>query len=83
MNIPHQLLNANGREIYVGPWPCEKCKELSQYAVVTSKKNRVFCRNESCGFNRLIDKRNHIIVEADGTTWAFDGAGNKWRVRGR
>lgn len=83
MQIPHNLLRVNGSERFVGPWPCEQCGKLSQFAIITASRNRVFCRNESCGFERLIDKRYSRIVEADGSVWAFDAAGNKWRVRGQ
>lgn len=65
----------------VGPWPCEACGERSQYAEITHHINRVYCRNPSCEYRRLIDKRRHLIIENDGSTWAFDGEGNKWRVR--
>jgi len=70
----------NGSEKLVGPWPCERCGELSQFAVIKASVNRVFCRNENCRFERLIDKHKHRIVEADGTQWEYDGAGNKTRI---
>lgn len=78
MKIPLQ----NGSEKLVGPWPCEKCGKLSQYAVTTPKRNRVFCRNENCKYERIVDKRRSRIIEDDGSVWAFDNAGNKWRIRG-
>lgn len=65
----------------IGPWPCEACGELSQYADVTRKINRVFCKNESCGFTRIIDKGRSVIQESDGTVWRFDTDGNKVQVR--
>ena len=67
----------------IGPWPCTECKEVSQYADVGATTNYIFCKNEACGFERIIDKENHIIKENDGTFWAFDDAGNKTQVRGR
>lgn len=82
MRIPHQLLQ-NGSEKLVGPWLCEQCGKLSQFAVIKTSKNRVFCRNENCGYERLIDKRHARIIEADGTVWAFNASGDKWRVRGQ
>lgn len=74
-------IRANGSEKLVGPWPCERCGKISQFAVVQAAVNKVFCRNESCRFTRVIDKQRSRIVEADGSVWAFDNAGNKWRVR--
>ena len=65
----------------VGPWPCEECGQLSQYADVAKDINRIFCRNERCGFVRLIDKRHSRIIEWDGSVWQFDDTGAKWRVR--
>jgi len=62
-----------------GPWPCSECGELTQYADITSRINRIFCRN--CDYTRLIDKRNHRIIENDGTHWTFDDDGNKTQVR--
>lgn len=66
----------------VGPWPCEKCGQLSQFADMAQHINRIFCRNERCGFMRVVDKRRSLILEDDGSTWQFDGQGNKRRVRG-
>lgn len=62
----------------VGPWPCDACGKMSQFAEVSKDRNIVFCRNESCGFRRIIDKRRSRIVENDGTIWGFDNQGNKW-----
>ena len=64
-----------------GPWPCENCHELSQYADVTKGVNRIFCRNESCGFTRIVDKRHHRTIENDGTCWEYDGTGSKRQIR--
>jgi hypothetical protein len=65
----------------VGPWPCEKCGKLSQYADLTSKINRIFCKNENCRYMRVVDKWNKYIVEDDGTHWKFSDDGTKVRVR--
>lgn len=73
----------NGSEQVVGPWRCERCNEMSQYAVTTPNRNRILCKNPSCGFERLVDKRRSRIIEPDGTHWMFDGNGNKWQVRGQ
>lgn len=67
----------------IGPWKCEQCGNLSQYAVATDSRNTIFCRNESCGFKRIVDKREFRIVENDGTVWVYDGHGNKRQVRMR
>ena len=68
----------------VGPWVCEKCGHLTQYADVQPDINRVFCRFLNCDFWRVIDKRHHLVVEDDGTTWEFDPiTGEKWRVPNR
>ena len=66
-----------------GPWPCENCGQLSQYADVTQGINRIFCRNERCSFERIVDKRHSRIVENDGTCWEFYGDGSKRQVRMR
>lgn len=65
----------------VGPWVCSECGQLSQFCDITSRVNRVFCRNEACGYQRIIDKRACYIVENDGTHWKFDNQGNKVQVR--
>ena len=62
----------------IGPWPCEACGKLSQYANTSKDKNMIYCRNESCGYRRIVDKRKCRIVENDGTVWGFDNQGNKW-----
>lgn len=63
-----------------GPWPCERCGELSQFADVRLKYNRIYCKNEACRFERIIDKKEMRIVEDDGTQWRYDREGNKWQV---
>ena len=76
--------NANGlfkQHGIVGPWPCSKCGEVSQYTDIGATTNYVFCRNPNCDFERIIDKEHQIIKEDDGTFWRFDGAGNKHRIR--
>ena len=76
--------NPNGLNVargIIGPWPCNECGELSQYADIGSKTNYIFCRNPNCKFERIIDKRRNIIRESDGTYWRFDTAGNKTRIR--
>lgn len=65
----------------VGPWLCESCGKESQFCDISGSKNRVFCRNPSCDFTRIIDKKNHRIVENDGSVWSFDNEGNKTRIR--
>ena len=66
-----------------GPWPCESCGELSQYADVSKQVNIIFCRNPVCGFRRIVDKRHQRTVENDGSQWEYDGHGNKRQVRNR
>jgi hypothetical protein len=68
---------------HLGPWPCEECGQLSQYAEVRSEVNHVYCKNEACRFERIVDKRRFRIVENDGTTWEYDGRGAKRQVRSR
>lgn len=75
--------NVNGLNVVsktIGPWQCSECGELSQYADVRPDRNHIFCRNEACRAERIIDKREHIIRENDGTYWKFDDAGNKFRI---
>lgn len=67
----------------VGPWPCDECKEITAYADIGRDTNYIFCRNPSCKFERIVDKRRHIIKESDGTFWSYDGEGNKTRIRGQ
>lgn len=65
-----------------GPWPCEQCKQLSQFAEVRPERTKVYCRNERCRFTRIIDKRNCTIVENDGSIWQYDPVTSaKWRIR--
>lgn len=64
-------LTSNIRGI-VGPWTCEKCGHLTQYADVGRDINIVFCRFHRCDYRRTIDKRHNIIIEDDGTMWEFD-----------
>lgn len=70
-----------GTKGVIGPWPCSDCGHLSQFADVGEFTNYIFCRNPNCSFERIIDKRNHVIKEPDGTFWRFDDAGNKTRIR--
>ena len=65
----------------VGPWQCEECKALAQFAEVQHGVNHIYCRN--CGFERIIDKRHSLIVENDGTFWKWDADGVKTQVRGQ
>lgn len=76
--------DANGLTVtrgIIGPWTCTECKKESQYADIGPDTNYIFCRNPSCEFNRIIDKRRNLIRENDGTYWRFDAAGHKTRVR--
>ena len=77
--------NANGLRSelkgVIGPWPCSKCGEITQCADLGKYTNYIFCRNTSCDFERIIDKKRHIIKEDDGTFWKFDDAGSKIRIR--
>ena len=77
---PNGLYKTHG---VVGPWPCSKCGQPTQYTDIGNDTNYVFCRNPSCDFERIIDKREQIIKEDDGTFWRFDGEGNKVRIRAR
>lgn len=73
------LISANRID---GPWPCEQCGQLSQFAECTTDINRIFCKNEYCRFKRLVDKRKCTIVEGDGSMWRFNPAtGKKWRIQ--
>lgn len=85
MNLPN-LPSGNINGLYAthgifGPWQCESCGNLSQFADINSRVNRIFCRNEACRYERIIDKKACYIVENDGTHWKFDDEGNKVRVR--
>lgn len=64
-----------------GPWPCERCGNLSQFCDVGIKLNRIYCRNDNCKFLRIIDKVASRIVEDDGTVWEYYSDGTKVRVR--
>lgn len=57
----------DGVEKTVGPWPCERCGELAQYAKCNHDVNKVFCSN--CNFERIIDKQHHLVIENDGRRW--------------
>ena len=74
------LLGLTSSSGIVGPWPCEQCGNLSQFADINKGINRVFCRNENCRYERIIDKRHHRIIENDGTAWEFDSDGTKRRI---
>lgn len=66
----------------VGPWPCEQCKQITQYAEIKGDKNHIFCKNEYCKFERMVDVKKQRIVEADGTMWAYNTrTGEKVRIR--
>jgi len=65
----------------VGPWLCSECGQVSQYADVRPERNFIYCRNEACRYQRVIDKTDNVIVENDGTFWRFDSEGNKIRIR--
>lgn len=67
----------------VGPWPCSECGQVTQCADIGPTTNYIFCRNQNCSFERIIDKKEHVIKESDGTFWRFDDAGNKTRIRAR
>lgn len=78
--------NVNGLNVargIIGPWECSECGEISQYADIKSERNHIFCRNQVCRYERIIDKRRNIIRENDGTYWKFDTDGNKSRISGQ
>jgi hypothetical protein len=77
MNMPISWAAKRGLK---GPWPCEDCGQLSQYTDVSKRINRVFCRNERCRFERIIDKQHGRVIENDGTCWEYDNRGNKRQV---
>lgn len=77
LGTPNGLFKARGFE---GPWPCSECGQLTQYAHITRRINRIFCKNPSCNYKRIIDKKGHRIIENDGTHWLFDNDGNKVQV---
>lgn len=80
MKMPASWASKRGLK---GPWPCEVCHELSQYADVSKGINRIFCRNPVCGFTRIVDKRRARVIENDGTCWEFSSDGTKRQVRMR
>lgn len=65
----------------IGPWKCEECGKLSQFAEKRRGMNYIFCRNENCRYRRIVDMRFGRIVEADGTQWLYYDDGTKRRVR--
>ena len=77
MKMPADWATKRG---FKGPWPCESCGQISQYADVRHGLNRIFCRNERCRFERIIDKRNHRTIENDGTCWEYNSDGTKRQV---
>jgi hypothetical protein len=56
----------------VGPWTCERCKKVTQFAKMTAEKNVIYCTNPYCRLERIVDKRHQIIVEPDGTYWIYN-----------
>lgn len=82
MKVPTGNLQGLTCKGIVGPWDCSECGQRSQFADIQRHVNRIFCKNESCRFERIIDKRRNRIVENDGSVWAFDEAGRKVQVRG-
>ena len=72
-------VNQFSRSSWDGPWPCERCGNLAQYAECRTDINTIFCKY--CGFHRIIDKVHKRIVEDDGTHLIYDNNGNKRRVR--
>lgn len=67
----------------IGPWDCSECHQTTQYADIGASINYIFCRNEACRYERIIDKRRNVIRENDGTFWQFDEQSNKVRIRGQ
>lgn len=65
-----------------GPWPCDQCGMMTQFAEIKHGRNKIFCKNELCRYTRTVDTFNRRIVENDGTQWQYDG-GKKWQVRPR
>lgn len=76
---PGSLLGLTSKGI-VGPWPCEKCGNTSQFGDVQPQINVIFCRTPGCTYRRQIDKRRFRIIEDDGSVWGFDNYGNKWPI---
>jgi hypothetical protein len=80
MKVPTGNLQGLTCSGIVGPWPCENCGNLAQYADVKAEENIIFCR--ACTYRRKILKRVSRIIEHDGSIWAYDNQGNKRRMRG-
>lgn len=70
-------------DIIDGPYPCDQCKEQSCFTHITTAQNKVYCKNPHCNYTRIIDKRNKIIIENDGTYWQYGDDGSKVQIRGR
>lgn len=83
MKVPTGNLRGLTCSGIVGPWKCEECGQISQYGDIGRWTNIIFCRNEACRYQRIVDKRRHQIRENDGSYWHFDNDGNKTRIRGR
>lgn len=67
-----------------GPFPCDQCGQLSCFAEIGAKENKIFCQNTHCNFRRVIDKSRQVILENDGTFWHYDPAtGAKVRITAR
>lgn len=66
---------------HVGPWECEQCHNLTQFAEIQHGANHIYCKY--CGFERIIDKKRRIIVEDDKTFWTWDSEGKKEQIRGQ
>jgi hypothetical protein len=73
----------HAEDITDGPYMCDICKQLSCFTHITNAQNRQFCKNPHCNFERVIDKRNKIIRENDGTFWQWRDDGSKVQIRGR
>lgn len=68
----------------IGPWPCEQCKEITQFAEVKGDKNHIYCVNEYCRHERIVDKKNRVIVEPNGTHWLYNpNTGQKVQITPR
>jgi hypothetical protein len=67
-----------------GPWPCEQCGQTTQFAEMKGDKNHIFCRNEYCKFERIVDMKSQIIREPDGSFWKYNpNTGQKIRIKSR
>lgn len=65
-----------------GPWPCEKCGQLTQFAEQSRTVNKIYCLNPYCQSIRIIDKQKRRILEPDGTMWEYNPqTGQKKQVR--